>query len=107
MKDKLLYICHPYTGDIEVNILKVNTICNQLLNQGYWIYSPLTMSHPLEQLRHRDHSFWIKQDLKMLEKCDVLVLCEGWQDSKGCCMEYERALRLPMEIVNVRDLLHD
>jgi len=88
-------------------MLSVNTICNKLLDLGYWIFSPLTMSHPLELLKPRDHKFWIQQDLKMLSKCDVLVLCPNWQVSKGCCMEYERADKLGMEIIELDEVFTD
>ncbi len=30
--------------------------------------------------------------LNMLDRCDALILCNGWETSKGCLMEYAYAL---------------
>jgi hypothetical protein len=104
-KNKLLYIAHPYTGDVEANMLKVNTVCNQLLDLGYMIYSPLTMNHPLHMLKNRDYEVWINLDFEMLKRCDVLVLCGNWKESKGCNMELTWARDLHIEIAVLEDLL--
>ena len=37
------------------------------------------------------HGEYMRMSLDMLEMCDAIFLMEGWQESKGCGMEFEYA----------------
>ena len=65
------------------------------MNKGFVVFSPISHSHVIadnldENLR-TDQQFWMKQDLPILMRCDILVIVSigknGEQlikDSKGC-----------------------
>jgi len=103
--DKLYYICTPYSRDIAQNLKKGAHYCNKLLDLGYLIYSPIHHSHPLDVEQSRDPQFWYDFDLKMLDRCDVLVLCPGWSESTGCNIEKQHAEINGIKIVKYEDLI--
>ncbi|MFW9971326.1 MAG: DUF1937 family protein [Candidatus Odinarchaeota archaeon] len=105
MPSKLYYVAHPYTYNENNNFEKVNRICNELIDLGYIILSPISMNHPLHQLKQREKDFWYGFDLKLLERCDGIILCQGWEASRGCCIEFERGKRLGMEILYHKDIV--
>lgn len=39
---------------------------------------------------------WLDGDLELLERCDAIFLCSGWQDSVGARAEELRARRISM-----------
>ena len=97
-KELIYYVAHPYTGDNQKNFQKVNDICNNLLDHGLIIFSPISMNHTLHQLKPRTN-FWYEYDLKLLNICDVIILCDDWKNSKGCMIEYKKAIELKLPIL--------
>ena len=63
--------------------------------RGVRVFSPITHSHPIEQQSgvHRDHSYWMPIDLKVLSICDQLdvLMLDGWRESEGVSQEIEFA----------------
>jgi len=89
---KLIYVAHPYGGKWH-NKRKVERIIRQLIQQypDYTFYSPI---HALGFMYHDiDYDKGMEHCLEILKRCDELWLCEGWQSSKGCCMERQFAWR--------------
>ena len=95
---KLWYVAHPYSGNEYHNYLRALRATILLLDRGFVVFSPIVHSHPLDMYKKREPSFWYAQDLEILEKCDGIILCEGWEDSKGCRLEYSKAVKLKLEI---------
>jgi len=102
MNKKLWYVAHPYTSKngitIEDNLRNCNAICNNLIDKGYLIYSPITISHQFHLLKERCPDFWYEYDLEIMKKCNGIILCSHWEESKGCLLEYKEALKLKLEI---------
>ena len=80
---KLVYIAHPFSDKQEVE-----SIILELLKKypDVTYYSPVHATGffydamPYEQ--GKEHCY------EALSRCDELWLCEGWQDSQGCNLEY-------------------
>ncbi len=94
LKDKLWYVAHPYTGNELENFNDVNKICAQLAALGVKFYSPLSMTHPIHLagvemgvIASNEYELYMKLDEIFVNRCDGLILCDGWKDSKGCCYE--------------------
>lgn len=99
----LVYVAHPYGGDIE-NKKKVEEFINPLKK-----YEEVTFISPL-------HAFWgyeetdylrgIEDCLSLLEKCDVLAIpnFEEIKNSKGCLMELGFAMGNKMQIISHDEL---
>ena len=84
---KLIYIAHPF-GDQQENVEKVEKIIKGLIHKhpDCTFYSPLHATgflyNDVDYIDGMEHCF------EALSRCDELWLCEGWQDSRGCNMEY-------------------
>ena len=104
---KLYYLAHPYTGAHEKNVREVNKIANLLIDKGYIIYSPITMSYPLHLLSPREAEFWYQYDIEILARCDGLILAGEWENSKGCIKELEFAEAMNLEIKHINELLYN
>jgi len=101
--NKTLYIAHPYTRNIKKNLKKVIKIANEYLDKGYVIFSPITHSHPIDKKKYREPEFWYKQDLRLLELFDCILMCPGWENSKGCMMELTKARTFGLKIIYYED----
>jgi len=98
---KLIYVAHPFSGKAE-NVEKAERILRQLMREypDYVFYSPLHATgyyyHDVPYDKGMEHC------LEMLRRCDELWLCEGWEDSRGCSIEYSFAKGMGMPICEVR-----
>ena len=98
---RMIYIAHPFGGDPE-NVTKVEAIILDLVLKipDHTFYSPLHTTgflyDSLDYLDGMDHCF------EALSRCDELWLCEGWQDSRGCNMEYAfaKGKGIPIKFIN-------
>lgn len=88
----LYYIAGPYTHK-NTNVqdqreIEHSKISAELLKNGYLIYSPIAETIMLAKhgkLIGTDWDTWREKDLKMLERCDELLIIniDGWQQSRG------------------------
>ena len=87
---KLIYLGHPYGGD-EKNVDDAKQMVKRLVKKfpETVFLSPLQATgfyyNDIPYIQGMEHC------LEMLSRCDALWLCDGWQESKGCCMEYAAA----------------
>lgn len=100
---KIAYIAHPFEGKRK-NVRKVERIIKGLLPQypDYVFYSPLHATgfyyHDVPYQLGMEHCF------EFLKRADELWLCEGWQRSRGCNMEYEYAKEHGIPIFEIVEL---
>lgn len=97
----LIYIAGPYTADdtysLRRNILKAEHAAREVFKHGYIPIIPHSLgdalgntSHDFKRLSHHD---WMQTlCLPLLQRCDGILLIDGWQQSKGARMEKEYAL---------------
>ena len=98
---RMIYIACPFDGKQE-NIDKVQAIILDLALKlsDHTFYSPLHATGFLyEELSYLDG---MEHCFEALGRCDELWLCEGWQDSRGCNMEYAfaKGKGIPIELIN-------
>lgn len=94
---KRVYVAGPYSSDNVLVVLKNigNAIetAEELFTLGYAPYCPHLDYHYALRGGHSVADFY-KMSLAWLEVSDAVFFLTGWGDSKGCNMEYERALEL-------------
>lgn len=96
---KLIYLAHPFGGKQE-NVEQVEKIIKHLYREylDCAFYSPIHATgflyNEFSYLEGMEHCF------EVLSRCDELWLCPGWQDSRGCNMEYAyaKAKGMPIKI---------
>lgn len=97
---KSIYIAHPFGGEQE-NVEKVVKIIKGLLHKhpDCTFYSPLHATrffyNQIAYLDGMEHCF------EALSRCDELWLCEGWENSRGCNIEYAfaKAKGIPVKFI--------
>lgn len=98
-----VYISLPITGqdipaqrEFATEMAKFITIC------GHEPLNPFDNGLPEDASRH-EH---MRKDLRMLLRCNAIVLCPGWEHSEGCLLECSVAKQCGMRIAYA-DLLVD
>lgn len=91
MKKKLVYVAHPYGGK-ESNRKKIDVIMRDLvLNDTSHDYVSPIHNYGFMYLTGDEYQRGLDICLGLLSQCDVLVLCDGWEMSRGCQGEFEFA----------------
>ena len=95
MKRKRIYISIPISGhDLEEVKAKAR---KAKIWVSHW-YDAIT---PFDVCPEPDkpYSYYMGKDIEALLECDAIYLCEGWQNSKGCMVEFEVARIYGKEIM--------
>lgn len=95
--NKKIYLAIPYSHpDENIRIErfeKANKIASELINQGYFVYSPISHTHPIAMAGTLPlgWGFWQRYDTTFLEWADEIhvVKMDGWKQSKGVAAEIE------------------
>lgn len=103
---KLIYVSHPFltNGDKDKNIENVTKILTDLVlnySNKYVFISPINSYGTLDGKLNYDQGLEICMDL--LSKCDGIVMCGDYYKSNGCRQELARAIRLNLDIYDLRD----
>lgn len=87
---KKIYVAHPYHGE-EGKKQKVEALIRDLVKK----YPDVLYVSPIHALgflyNDVDYDQGMQYCFGLLETCDELLLCEGWENSKGCNLEKEFA----------------
>ena len=77
----------PMTGIPHFNRPLFNEVAAQLRGEGHTVYNPATL--PVGWT----HDHYMAITLGWIERVDALYMLDGWQNSKGAVMEFDRILR--------------
>lgn len=116
---KLVYVAGPYgqktalngVGNIkgvDENIHQARKIAIELWEMGYAVICPHLNTSHFEIDCKLDHAGYLKGDLEIIKRCDMVVMTPDWMESRGATMEYDHAMSLNIpvfvypEIPNVR-----
>jgi len=92
----LLYLASPYSSPDpliqKTRFLLVEQVTAQLIEQGYFIYSPIVHCHALAEryALPTDFAFWKSYNIDMIRRADQFLILDipGWKESKGVTAEY-------------------
>lgn len=103
MKKRLVYVAHPYGGK-ESNKLKIDKIMNDLvMNDSEHDYVSPIHNYGFMYLTGDEYQRGLDICLGLLSHCDVLVLCEDWETSRGCKGELDHALKRGMPVFTISE----
>lgn len=89
MKEKV-YISLPISGrSISEAREHADRVKMALSRQGYEAVSPLDV-YAGKEPTYEDH---ICYDLRVMLDCDAVIFCTGWEQSCGCGIEHDVAMR--------------
>lgn len=105
----ILYLAGPYTHpDPGTRLQRYNIItavAADLISRGRIVFSPLTMTHPIDQILASHNStlgsdYWVAFDEAFMGFCSeiAVLMLDGWQQSSGVQRElhYFRARQRPV-----------
>ena len=97
---KMVYVSHPFSGNEWNNRLDARVTCAQLKeeHQDWCIVDPLGMFAWLDYVKI-SYEDALKMCIAVLERCDAIYLCQGWNDSRGCRKEREAAKSKGLEVI--------
>jgi len=87
MEKRLWYMAHPYSDNPERNFDLANERASRLVKKGFHLYSPISHTHPIHMVAGMPWEFWMDFDESFMKICDGIILCPGWENSKGCNIE--------------------
>ena len=103
MKKKLVYVSHPYGGK-ESNRKKIDVIMGDLvLNDTSHDYISPIHNFGYVYLTGDEYQRGLDICLGLLSHCDVLVLCDSWETSRGCKGECDHALKMGMPVFTINE----
>lgn len=96
MKSKLIYIASPYTlGDVAANVAVQIKAAHRILDMGHVPIAPL-LSHYLHIHRQRPYEDWLKMDLAIIPRCDILLRLRGKSDGADKEVRLAASLNIPV-----------
>lgn len=101
MRTQLIYLASPYSHKSKTVMRQrendINNIGATLLNKGYFIYGPISMSAAIARSGKMGSGWdtWRELDLLMIDKCDEMWVVDmpGWLESTGVAAEIEHCLK--------------
>lgn len=95
---KWYYISHPYTGNEEENRKKAADVQRHLheMYADIMCINTLAMFAPLAELPYEKIMTYC---LEALRQADAVIMCRGYEKSRGCMREYEAAKREGIPVI--------
>src|SRR5690348_9976122 len=98
VKRDIVYLACPYTHpDASIREARFNAAtlaAARLIEQGRVVYSPITMTHPIDVILAGRHStlgsdYWVRFDEAFMEACAEIIILrlDGWEESRGIARE--------------------
>jgi hypothetical protein len=93
----IVYIASPYSlGDPEENVRVQIDAAHRLMDLGHTPIAPL-LSHFLHLHRPRPYEDWLRSDLEIIPRCDMLLRLPG--ESPGADRETDLAMTLSIPVI--------
>ena len=94
----VVYISSPYTkGDQAINVRNQMVMTDELMTKGFCTITPL-YTHFQHMIRPRNYEDWMKVDLELVRRCDVVLRLPG--ESSGADKEVAYAEKLGIPVVH-------
>ncbi len=93
-----IYLAHPYTGDEVRNrerALRAEELLRKATPQTAF-YNPVGRLSASKQFAAMSYTDIIAHCLSELARCDGVVFCGDWAQSRGCILEAQVAQRLSL-----------
>ncbi len=98
---KLIYIVGAYSGDTKKNIEDAEYVSISLIRQGFSVMCPHKNTSGYEKYEDGKITYdtWLKMDLEILSRCDVIYVMKNSTNSNGAKKEIEHAQKLGIPII--------
>jgi len=98
---KIAYIAGPYRSNtingVVQNIRKAERVAIKYWKKGYFAYCPHKNTSLLDGVLPDE--VWLKGNLEMLSRCDVIIMVKGWRNSEGAKAELKFAVKKGLGVI--------
>lgn len=98
---KLAYVAGPYRAKTPLDILKnvhaAGEVALKYWRLGYAVICPHKNTALFDG--QADDDVWLKGDIEMLRRCDVVVMMANWRESRGATAEHAIAIAHNIPII--------
>jgi len=98
---KVAYIAGPYRADtpsgIVENIRKAEAVAIKYWKLGYAVICPHRNTALFDGLCPDET--WLKGDIEILKRCDVIVMMKTWKHSSGALDELAEAVEAGLKVI--------
>ena len=107
-----VYESHPFSGNEEKNRRHARKLATQICKMVWENNSQIAILNPCDCIRyaenaHLSYGQCIDICLALLDKCDVMFLMKGWDNSRGCVLETAYALEKGILVTEVNEPLKE
>lgn len=100
MTKPIVYLACPYSHrDMDVRLERFAASARtaaELIRRGMYVYSPITMTHPIDLVLAEKHSsmgsdYWCDFDEAFMDVCSEMIILtiDGWKESNGIKREMQ------------------
>lgn len=97
---KVAFVCGPFRSrdawQVEQNVRTAEAVALELWRRGFAVFCPHTNTRYFDGAA--PNSVWLKGDLEILSRCDLLVALPTWTTSRGARDEiaFARENKIPV-----------
>jgi hypothetical protein len=105
---KKIYLAIAYTGYEDLSFDLANKEAAKLINEGHFVFSPISMSHPISKLGGLDGSWdtWKELDMEFIRWCDEVHVINfndlATKNSVGVNDEIKYAKEIGKEVIYIQ-----
>lgn len=99
-------ISQPMAGRTEFEIEETrNNAVKYLKSKGYEVINTLFTDEWYSQKAMKERGVeniplcFLAKSLENMSKCHVVYFCKGWENTRGCAIEHEAAVRYGLKIL--------
>lgn len=100
-KIEVVYIAGPYRAEtirgVVENIRRAEAVALEYWLKGFAVICPHLNTRLFDGAAPDE--IWLRGDMEILRRCDVMVLVPGWERSKGTQAEYAQAVQWGKKVV--------
>lgn len=99
--DKRIYVCGPMTGLPKLNYPRFNEVAGKLRKQGFLVNNPA-------EIKGDETWTWemyMREALKLMLECEIVLVLNGYEHSRGAMVEIQLAKELGMKVVTEKGVL--
>jgi hypothetical protein len=103
---KKIYLATAYTGHEEKSFATANIVAAKLIKEGHFVFSPISMSHPIAGtgLMKGCWDEWKDLDLEFIRWCDEVAVINFGEEEIGPDHEISRSVGVQDELEYARSI---